>query len=100
MYLKPAKFSDHPDFVGGIKWSELELQFISDRDAAWAEMLNNLEERIGLLESHGHKLALELECLLLDTKDLPTVSKWWETGMDAVERWERLFPYNGPKLGD
>lgn len=100
MYLKPVKFSDHPDFVGGIKWSELELQFISDRDAAWAEMLNNLEERIGLLESHGHKLALELECLLLDTKDLPTVSKWGETGMDAVERWERLFPYNGPKLGD
>jgi len=100
MHLKPVKFSDHPDFVGGIKWSNMELQFISDRDAAWAEMLNGLKERIGLIESNGHKLALELECLLLDTKDLPIVSKWWETGMDAVESWETLFPYNGPRLGD
>lgn len=51
-------------------------------------------------EAAGHRLALELECLLLDTKDLPTVSRWWESGMKALEEWQRLFPYNGPRLGD
>jgi len=52
------------------------------------------------LEAAGHRLALELECLLLDTKDLPTVSRWWASGMDALEEWQKLFPHNGPRLGD
>lgn len=56
--------------------------------------------RIGTLDAAGHRLALELECLLMDTKDLPTVSRWWDSGMEALEEWRQLFPYNGPKLGD
>ena len=52
------------------------------------------------LESAGHRLALELECLLMDTKDLPTVSRWWETGMEALAAWQALHEYNGPRLGD
>ena len=52
------------------------------------------------MEAAGHRLALELECLLLDTKDLPTVSRWWDSGMQALEEWQRLFQYNGPRLGD
>ena len=100
MTIKPIIFSDHPDIVGGIKWSDCELRFIADRDEAWRELLDRANERIDLLASNGHRLALELECLLMDTKDLPTVSKWWETGMDAVDDWENLFPYTGPRLGD
>ena len=38
----------------------------------------------------AHRLALELECLLLDTEDNAVVSKWWESGMEALEQW-RLF---------
>jgi len=56
-----------------------------ERDTAWAQ---------------AHRLALELECLLLDTKDLPTVSRWWASGMEALDEWQKLFPYNGPRLGD
>lgn len=52
------------------------------------------------MEAAGHRLALELECLLLDTKDLPTVSRWWDSGMQALEEWQRMFPYNWPSLGD
>ena len=33
-------------------------------------------------------------------KDLPTVSRWWDSGMQALEEWQRMFPYNGPSLGD
>lgn len=58
------------------------------------------EQRLLDVEAAGHRLALELECLLLDTKDLPTVSRWWESGMQALEEWQRMFPYNGPRLGD
>jgi len=58
------------------------------------------DERIANVEAAGHRLALELECLLLDTKDLPTVSKWWDSGMTALEEWSALHEYNGPRLGD
>ena len=35
----------------------------------------------------AHRLALELECLLLDTKDTAAVSKWWDSGFEALEQW-------------
>lgn len=42
------------------------------------------------LEAAGHRLALELECLLLDCKDLPTVSKWFESAHEALAHWRAL----------
>lgn len=42
------------------------------------------------LEAAGHRLALELECLLLDCKDLPTVSKWFESAHEALAQWQAL----------
>lgn len=68
----------------------------TEREHAAAREIEKNADRIAA----GHRLALELECLLLDTKDLPTVSRWWYTGMQALEEWQRLFPYNGPMLGD
>jgi hypothetical protein len=59
-----------------------------------------LLDRIDTLEAAGHRLALELECLIMDTKDLPIQSRWWESSMEALEEWRQLFPYNGPRLGD
>ncbi len=59
-----------------------------------------MTERLADVEAAGHRLALELECLLMDTKDLPTVSRWWASGMEAMDEWQKLFPYNGPRLGD
>lgn len=39
------------------------------------------------LMSVAGRMALELECLLLDTKDLSVVSKWWDTGMEALQAY-------------
>ena len=68
----------------------------TEREHAAAREIEKNQDRIAA----GHRLALELECLLLDTKDLPTVSRWWESGMEALDEWQKLFPYNGPRLGD
>ncbi len=38
----------------------------------------------------AHRLALELECLLLDTKDMAAVSKWWESANEALEQWREF----------
>ena len=42
--------------------------------------------------AQAHRLALELECLLLDTKDNAIVSKWWESGMAALDEYQQLKP--------
>ena len=42
--------------------------------------------------AQAHRLALELECLLLDTKDNATVSKWWDSGMEALDEYQQLKP--------
>jgi len=54
-------------------WDELRQQL----DTAWAQ---------------AHRLALELECLLLDTKDNAVVSKWWDSGMEALSEYQELKP--------
>ena len=38
----------------------------------------------------AHRLALELECLLLDTKDTAAVSKWWDSAFEAMEEYNNL----------
>ena len=61
---------------------------------------NGEPKRLLDVEAAGHRLALELECLLLDCKDTAVVSKWFDSGMEALDEWQKMFPYNGPRLGD
>jgi len=39
------------------------------------------------LQSVAGRMALGLECLLLDTKDLAVVSRCWDTGMEALQAY-------------
>jgi len=48
-----------------------------ERDTAWAQ---------------AHRLALELECLIIDTKDNAVVSKWWDSAFEAIEEYQTLKP--------
>lgn len=47
----------------------------AERDTAWAQ---------------AHRLALELECLLMDTKDNAVVSKWWDSANEALDQWREF----------
>lgn len=46
----------------------------------------------------AHRLALELECLLLDTKDNAVVSKWWGSAHEALEQWRELYERDQPHI--
>lgn len=37
----------------------------------------------------GARLALELECLLLDTRDAAVQSRWWDSAYEALEQWRQ-----------
>ena len=68
--------------------------------ATVGEMLDELErlrEKVDYLADgmrdvfpSAHRLALELECLLLDTKDTAAVSKWWDSANEALEQWREF----------
>lgn len=49
-----------------------------------------------VIASHAKRLALELECLLLDTRDTAAVSRWWASAHEALEQYQadvdRLYP--------
>lgn len=54
---------------------------------------DKLAKRVEGLESvmpAAHRLALELECLLLDTNDTALVSKWWDSANEALEQWREI----------
>jgi hypothetical protein len=40
--------------------------------------------------SDAHRLALELECLLLDTKDTTVLSRWWDSAQEALDLHREL----------
>ena len=81
--------------------NELRQQ-VAEKDEVIAEageMLAMRDRQLAALKTENetaraqaHRLALELECLLLDTKDNAIVSKWWDSGMAALNEYQQLKP--------
>ena len=46
-----------------------------------------MREHDHVAAAHAKRLALELECLLLETKDTAALSKWWDTAMEALNNY-------------
>jgi hypothetical protein len=42
-------------------------------------------------EADAKRLALELECIMLDCKDTAVSAKWWDSGMEALEQHRKLL---------
>ena len=69
-----------PADYSGLVWLEGQVRAVARRAQAatgpqgWTDA-----------DSDAARLALELECLLMDTKDLSVVSKWWGSANDALE---------------
>jgi len=59
------------------------------------QKLCKAEYDAGTAWAQAHRLALELECLIMDTKDNAIVSKWWDSGMEALSEYHELKPGAG-----
>ena len=68
-----VNFENLIEHAMGVRIKELERE----RDTAWAQ---------------AHRLALELECLIIDTKDNDVVSKWWDSAFEAIEEYQTMKP--------
>lgn len=74
---------------GACKHLAQQLVSVERERDAMAAKLAELEGQTDNLLSTCHRLALELECLLLDTKDSAPVSRWWDSAMVALDEWHK-----------
>jgi len=74
---------------GACKHLAQQLVSVERERDAMAARLAELEGQTDNLLSTCHRLALELECLLLDTKDSAPVSRWWDSAMVALDEWHK-----------
>ena len=72
-------------------WSDAFPRYTTPQPDRTAE-LAALKAENATAWAQAHRLALELECLLLDTKDNAIVSKWWDSGMEALDEYQQLKP--------
>jgi hypothetical protein len=60
--------------------------------AAFNAGQESLRQQLDTAWAQAHRLALELECLIMDTKDNAIVSKWWDSAFEAIEEYNKLKP--------
>lgn len=60
----------------------------ADRIEALEKQRDELRAEIWSMTSLGQRLALELQCVLLDCKDMAIVSKWDGPAHEALQAWE------------
>ena len=66
-----------------------EVEHLQGLCDSFQKIIKQADEDIQTLQSKGHRLALELECLLMDTKDTAIQSKWWDSAHEALEQWRK-----------
>lgn len=74
---------------GRAEKAEQQLDACASECLGLRSTMNDQHQIIMDLQSKGHRLALELECLLNDTKDTAIQSKWWDSAHEALEEWRK-----------
>lgn len=55
-------------------------------------------DRSANVESVAHRLALELECILLSCTDTCATAKWWDSANEALAQWRGLTEDDQPHV--
>lgn len=76
--------------------SDSPLQYILNKDE-W-DYFHQCEREGIAMSAIAHRLAIELECLVMDTKDLSVQSKWWATSMAAISDWHEMWDKEQPHV--
>lgn len=84
-------YSEVSDSIGALTWAEVDAIYRAMLAATPAAPSQEPAVPQGWTDadSDAARLALELECLLLDTETLSVVSKWWASANEALELHRR-----------
>lgn len=73
------------ELAATLRWIFRESRILRPRIYTACGLLEQQAAQLETLWSTNHRLALELECLLLSTKDTAALSAWWASAHDALE---------------
>lgn len=73
------------ELAATLRWIFNQSRILRPRVHAACDLLEQQAAELETLWSTNHRLALELECLLLSTKDTAALSAWWNSAHDALE---------------
>ena len=77
------------DYAGLVKTLySLDMGGIAEHVETLVAKIEELEKEAAIA-SHAKRLALELECLILDHGDMAAVSKWWITALEALDAYKQ-----------
>lgn len=76
--------------------SDSKLEYILSKDE-W-DYFRKCERDGVAMSAIAHRLAIELECLVMDTKDLSVQSKWWATSMSTLSDWHEMWNKEQPNV--
>lgn len=89
-WIKQSEIDSSNDFGGSINLWRRKYDcdvpvYLAQQPAPSAADTTTVPEGWTDADADAARLALELECLLTDTKDQAVVSKWWASAHDALE---------------
>lgn len=101
MTLDEIKSRINPQYMDCPGTESYERKWLCDRiealeaslrvkDLTIGQMANDAQRRVDAWPQ-AHRLALELECLLIDCKDTAAVSKWWDSAHDALDEFRKVI---------
>lgn len=89
---KPYATGAHGQIIGMESYRIVANGFALECIDEAADRIEELERERDTAWAQAHRLALELECLIIDTKDNAVVSKWWDSAFEAIEGYQALKP--------
>lgn len=76
-----------------MKYRRMEFNAqLQDENEALRQQLAAAQDDASTAWAQAHRLAIELECLIMDTKDNAVVSKWWDSAFEALCDYQGLKP--------
>jgi hypothetical protein len=60
--------------------------------------IKELKREIVIMSAIAHRLSIELECLVMDTKDLSIQSKHWDSAMAVLSDWHEMWDKEQPHV--
>lgn len=88
--LIPDGYGYNSEFAHTMEAAAVEIERLRQGSDVLHAQINSLSDGMRNVFPAAHRLALELECLLLSCTDTAATAKWWESANEALEQWREF----------
>lgn len=90
--LIPNGYGYNSEFAHTMEDAAVEIERLRQGSDVLREELQKARHDLMVRDvfPQAHRLALELECLLLACTDTAATAKWWDSANEALEQWREF----------